>query len=38
MIDKYIVRFCEVVDNFCETIANMLSGPRCKCKKKKKDA
>ena len=37
MIDKYIIKFCEVVDNFCEAIAaNMLSGPRCQCKKKKK--
>jgi len=37
MMDKYIIKFCEIVDNFCEAIANMLSGPRCQCKKKKKD-
>ena len=36
MIDKYIIKFCEVVDKFCEAIANMESGQRCQCKKKKK--
>jgi len=35
MIDKYIIKFCEVIDRMCESIANILSGPRCQCKKKK---
>ena len=38
MIDKYIIKACEVIDKFCEYIANKLAGPRCKCGKKKKDA
>jgi len=38
MIDKYIIKACEVIDNVCEWIANKLAGPRCKCGKKKKDA
>ena len=39
MLDKYIIRFLETIDNACEWIANKLAGPRCKCgKKKKKDA
>jgi len=38
MIDKYIIKTCEVIDNVCEWIANKLAGPRCKCGKKKKDA
>ena len=38
MLDKYIIKACEAIDNFCEYIANKLAGPRCKCGKKKKDA
>ena len=38
MINKYIIKFFETVDNINEWIANKLSGPRCKCKKKKKNA
>ena len=38
MLDKYIIKACEVIDNVCEWIANKLAGPRCKCGKKKKDA
>jgi len=36
MIDKYIIKFCEMVDNITDWIANKLAGPRCKCGKKKK--
>ena len=38
MIDKYIIKFCIIIDNLCEWIVNKLAGPRCKCGKKKKDA
>ena len=34
MIDKYILKFCEAIDNFCESIAKMLE-PKIKKKKKK---
>ena len=37
MIDKYIIKFCETVDNIKEWIANKLFAPRCKCKKKKNE-
>ena len=36
MIDRFIYKFCGFIDDFCESIANILAGPRCKCKKKKK--
>ena len=36
MIDKYIIKFCEMVDNITEWIATKLAGPRCQCGKKKK--
>ena len=36
MIDKYIIKFCETIDNITDWIANKLAGPRCKCGKKKK--
>ena len=36
MIDKYIIKFCEMVDNITEWIAAKLAGPRCQCGKKKK--
>jgi hypothetical protein len=32
MIDKYIIKFCEVIDNLCDSIANIFVKP----KKKKK--
>lgn len=32
MIDKYIIKFCEMIDNLCDSIANILVKP----KKKKK--
>ena len=38
MIDKFCWKFFSVMDNICEWIANKLAGPRCQCKKKKKDA
>ena len=41
MIDKYIIKFLEKIDNFTDSINNFLFAPRCKCgkkKKKKKDA
>jgi len=34
MIDKYIIKFLETIDNFCESIAKMLE-PKIKKKKKK---
>ena len=34
MIDKYILKFCEAIDNFCEGLAKMLE-PKIKKKKKK---
>ena len=34
MIDKYILKFCGAIDNFCDSIANMLeSKPKRKKKK-----
>ena len=39
MLDKYIIRFLEKIDNFTDSITNFLFDPRYKCgKKKKKDA
>lgn len=35
MIDKYIIKFCEVIDN-CFAWLNNLFAPRCKCKKNDK--
>ena len=35
MIDKYIIKFCEVMDRFTGSITNFLFAPRCKCGKKK---
>ena len=38
MLDKYIIKFLETIDNICAWISNLFA-PRCKCnKKKKKDA
>jgi|TARA_E500000318_G_C3444179_1_gene166242 hypothetical protein len=39
MLDKYIIKTLEAIDNFCDRITDFLFAPRCKCgKKKKKDA
>ena len=38
MLDKFCYKFFGSIDNICEWIANKLAGPRCKCKKNKKDA
>ena len=35
MIDKYILKFCDVLDRFSTWIDNVFFAPRCKCKKKK---
>jgi hypothetical protein len=35
MIDKYILKFCDVLDRFSAWIDNVFFAPRCKCKKKK---
>ena len=35
MIDKFLLKFFGAVDNALEWLANKISGPRCKCKKKK---
>ena len=38
MIDKFIYNFFGTLDRIFEAIATKLAGPRCQCKKKKKDA
>ena len=38
MLDKFLYKFFGAVDNLCQRIDNFLFAPRCKCKKKKKDA
>ena len=36
MIDKYIIKFCEIIDNFCDSIAKLFeSKPKKKRKKRK---
>ena len=35
MIDKYILKFCDMLDRYTAWIDNLLFAPRCKCKKKK---
>ena len=35
MIDKYILKFCEIIDNFFESIAKILESKFTKRKKKK---
>ena len=36
MIDKYIIKFCEIIDNFCDFIAKLFeSKPKKKRKKNK---
>ena len=37
MIDKVIYKFFGILDNSIAWVENLLA-PRCKCKKKKKDA
>ena len=37
MIDKYIIKFCVFLDKYTAWIDHLFA-PRCKCKKKKKDA
>ena len=32
MIDKYIIKFCEVIDNVCDFIANIFIKPKRKKK------
>tara|TARA_R110001606_G_scaffold323_1_gene1368 strand:+ start:386 stop:496 length:111 start_codon:yes stop_codon:yes gene_type:complete len=36
MLDKYIIKFLETIDNITDSINSILFAPRCKCKKKKK--
>ena len=38
MLDRFCYKFFGAMDNALEWIANKLPGPRCKCKKNKKDA
>ena len=35
MIDKYIIKFCIMLDRCTAWIDNLFFAPRCKCKKKK---
>ncbi len=37
MIDKFCYKLFEKLDVLCEWLANKISGPRCQCKKGKKD-
>ena len=30
MIDKYIIKFCEMIDNICDSIANIFVKPKKK--------
>ena len=34
MIDKYILKFCDMLDRYAAWIDNLFFAPRCKCKKK----
>ena len=38
MLDRMLYKFFGAIDNLFEHINNFLFAPRCKCKKKKKDA
>ena len=38
MLDRMLYKFFGAIDNLFERINNFLFAPRCKCKKKKKDA
>jgi len=35
MLDRFCYKFFGAMDNALEWLANKISGPRCKCKKKK---
>ena len=35
MIDKYILKFCDMLDRYTAWLDNLFFAPRCKCKKKK---
>ena len=35
MIEKYILKFCGMLDRYSARIQNLFFAPRCKCKKKK---
>jgi len=37
MIDKYIIKFCVMLDKYTAWIDNLFFAPRCKCGKKKKN-
>ena len=34
MIDKYILKFCDMIDRCTAWIENLFFAPRCKCKNK----
>ena len=34
MIDKYILKFCDMIDKCTAWIENLFFAPRCKCKNK----
>lgn len=36
MIDKFIYKFCDVMDRYSDWVNQLLFAPRCKCKKRKK--
>ncbi len=36
MIDKYIIKFCGIIDNSFSWLDNLFA-PKCKCKRKKKN-
>jgi len=38
MLDRFCYKFFGAINNLFERIDNFLFAPRCKCKKKKKDA
>ena len=38
MLDKFLYNFFGAIDILLERVNNFLFAPRCKCKKKKKDA
>lgn len=36
MIDRFIYKFCGIMDKYTEWMNKLLFAPRCKCKRKKK--
>ena len=34
MLDRFIIKFCEAIDNFCEGLANIITKATTKGKKK----